>query len=213
MKHLSILLAFATGALVLGALVIPHGVGAQAAGDAARGKVAFMKYGCYECHGTQGQGNLSAGPALTPHPIPYANFIWYIRAPRADMPPYTARILPENVAQDIHAYLMSIPAGPRPSAIALLKDVATGPALPAPIGHGREIFVENCQKCHGAAPLGPGLGNVKARLSLQQVVDQIKNPQLNETDTRLGRPVMPKLYPATLSDRDVDDVAAYVQTL
>jgi len=203
MKHLSALLVLTAGVLGIGALAVPQGVGAQAAGDPARGKIAFMKNGCYECHGTQGQGNLSAGPPLTPHPIPYANFITYIRAPKQDMPPYSARILPENVAQDIHAYLMSIPAGPRPDAIALLKDINTGPALPPELAHGRTLFVENCQKCHGAAPIGPGLLNVKARLTVQRTVDFIKNPA----------PPMPKLYPAPLSDGDVADVAAYVQTL
>jgi ubiquinol-cytochrome c reductase cytochrome c subunit len=203
MKHLSTLLVVTAGVLAIGALAIPRDVGAQAAGDAARGKIAFMKNGCYECHGTQGQGNLSAGPPLTPHPIPYANFITYIRAPKQDMPPYSARILPENVAQDIHAYLMSIPAGPRPDAIALLKGIGTGPALPPAIAHGHAIFVESCQKCHGSAPIGPGLGNIKARLSLEKTVDFIKNPA----------PPMPRLYPGTLSEGDVSGVAAYVQTL
>lgn len=202
MQRLSTFLTVAAGVLAFGALVAPHGAGAQGAGDAARGKAAFMKFGCYECHGTQGQGNLSAGPPLTPHPIPYDAFITYIRAPKQDMPPYSARILPENVAQDIHAYLESIPAGPLPGNIALLRKIATGPALPPALAHGRELYIESCQKCHNSAPIGPPLGNLKARMSLAQTIAQIKNPA----------PPMPKLFPAPLSDKDVEDVAAYVQT-
>jgi hypothetical protein len=38
---------------------------------------------------------------------------------------------------------------------------------------------------------------------LEQTVDWIKNPA----------PPMPKLYPATLSEKDTRDVAAYVQKL
>ena len=44
---------------------------AAPAGDATRGKAAFLKYGCYECHGTLGQGNGFSGPTLAPHPIPF----------------------------------------------------------------------------------------------------------------------------------------------
>lgn len=202
MKHLSTLLAIGAGALLIGALATPR-VNAQGAGDAVRGKAAFVKNGCYECHGTVGQGNLAAGPPIAPHPIPYANFIAYIRAPRADMPPYSAKILPETVAQDIHAYLTSIPAGPHAAGIALLKDAAGGPPVAANLAHGRDVFLDSCAKCHVYAQIGPNLANVKARFSLDKTVDFIKNPAAP----------MPKLYPATLSERDVNDVAGYVQTL
>jgi ubiquinol-cytochrome c reductase cytochrome c subunit len=202
MKHLSTLLVIGAGALLIGALATPR-VDAQGTGDAARGKAAFVKNGCYECHGTVGQGNLAAGPPIAPHPIPYANFIAYIRAPRADMPPYSAKILPENVAQDIYAYIASIPAGPHADSIALLKDAGGVAPLPPNLAHGRDLFLDNCAKCHAYAQIGPPLGNVRARLSLDKTVDVIKNPG----------PRMPKLFPGTLSDRDVADVAAYVQTL
>ena len=40
--------------------------------DAEKGKAAFMKYGCWQCHGTQGQGSAitSAGKVLAPDPLP-----------------------------------------------------------------------------------------------------------------------------------------------
>ena len=34
------------------------------AADAAKGKQGFMKYGCWQCHGTVGQGSPITGPVL-----------------------------------------------------------------------------------------------------------------------------------------------------
>lgn len=61
----------------------------------------------------------------------------------------------------------------------------------------------NCEKCHVSAPVGPPLANEKSRKDLGAVITFVKDPA----------PPMPKLYPSPLSDRDVNDVAAYVETL
>jgi ubiquinol-cytochrome c reductase cytochrome c subunit len=208
MKKLSSLIAVAACSLLLDAALGTQGVHAQSTGNAAAGKAAFMHYGCYECHGTAGQGNFGAGPAVAPHPIPYDGFIGYIRAPRGEMPPFDAHVLPDADAQNIWAYLASIPAGPAASSIAALQGIDNGNAgaatPPSPeIARGHEIFSTYCVKCHVSAPIGPPLANLKAHEGLAAIVSQIKNPA----------PPMPKLFPATLSDQDVSDVAAYVQTL
>jgi cytochrome c551/c552 len=44
-------------ALAALAAVIVAGHGAALAASADKGKAAFMKYGCWQCHGTQGQGS------------------------------------------------------------------------------------------------------------------------------------------------------------
>jgi ubiquinol-cytochrome c reductase cytochrome c subunit len=208
MKKLSSFVALAAGALLIEVLLSTQGVHAQGTGNAAAGKQAFMKYGCYECHGTLGQGNLSAGPAIAPHPIPYANFLTYIRAPRGLMPPFDARVLPAADAQNIFAYLAAIPAGPPASRIGVLQAIDTGnaggPAHVSPqLARGHQVFGEFCIKCHASAPIGPRLTNVKAHENLAATIAQIKNPP----------PPMPKLYPSPLSEQDVNDVAAYVQSL
>jgi ubiquinol-cytochrome c reductase cytochrome c subunit len=215
MKSLSMLVAAASGALLLSALVTTQSVHAQATaagGSAARGKAAFMKYGCYQCHGTLGQGNYGAGPSIAPHPMPYNNFIGYIRAPRGAMPPFDEHILAENVAKDIYAYLESIPAGPSSAEIPALQSVDFGnagspPQLTAAQIRGKRLYSGTCMKCHGAdgaSPvIGPGLVNEKAKKNLDAVIAQIKNPT----------PPMPKLYPSPFSDKDVNDIAAYVETL
>jgi mono/diheme cytochrome c family protein len=80
-------------------------------------------------------------------------------------------------------------------------------STPGDAAHGKTIFSQNCASCHGATGreggVGPSLTNEKSRKNYDQTVAWIKNPQ----------PPMPKLFPSPLAEKDVDDVAAYVQTL
>lgn len=81
----------------------------KTSGDARRGQQLYMKVGCYECHGTVGQGAAGTGPRLAPNPMPYAGFSAYLRHPRGEMPPYSAKVLSEPDLADVYAYLQSIP--------------------------------------------------------------------------------------------------------
>src|ERR1051325_1225032 len=96
---------------------------ALAAGDAAKGKVAFLKYGCWQCHGTEGQGSAitSAGKVLAPDPLPWESFSAFVRATNRAMPPYSEAMLPNDDLADIHAYLSSIPKGKDYKSIPLLS--------------------------------------------------------------------------------------------
>src|SRR5258707_638132 len=85
---------------------------AQSGRDGARGKEAYAKFGCYQCHGYVGQGPLPYGPPLAPRPTPSDAFKNYVRAPRNVMPPYSQNILPDDVLSDIYAYVASIKAPP-----------------------------------------------------------------------------------------------------
>jgi len=96
-------------------------------GDAARGKAAYMSYGCYECHGTVGEGNYGTGDRIAPHPPPYALVLKQVRQPRADMPSFSEKILPEATLADIYAYLQSIPAGKPGSDQPLLSNTTLKP--------------------------------------------------------------------------------------
>ena len=84
---------------------------------------------------------------------------------------------------------------------------AQAPGISGDATHGKAIFDQNCQACHGAAGAGGGVGpslkGEKTKKDFNATVAWIKNPN----------PPMPKLYPATLKDGDVADVAAYVQSL
>jgi len=87
---------------------------------AANGKKLFSKYGCYECHGTQGQGT-TAGARLAPKPIALAALIAYVRRPGGQMPPYTAKVVSDAELADIRAYLASIAEPPPAKSIPLLN--------------------------------------------------------------------------------------------
>jgi mono/diheme cytochrome c family protein len=98
-------------ALVAGLVIGPIlASGVALAADAARGKILFtQKYGCYQCHGTEGQGSAITGPKLAPDPIPYETLSAFIRTSSRNMPPFQEAILPNADLEDIYAYLKSIP--------------------------------------------------------------------------------------------------------
>ncbi|HTJ24686.1 MAG TPA: c-type cytochrome [Candidatus Limnocylindria bacterium] len=206
MMSRSSILAFALALALLGAAQ-----NAGPAGDPARGRTAFFAHGCEECHGTLGQGNPRDGVRIAPHPVPYEAFLAQLRKPRSAMPPYDAKILGERDAADIYAFLASIPAGKPATAIPILAAVGTGNAGPPPkvaagVAHGRAVYTQNCASCHGAdgaGGFGPALTRERSRKDLRAAVSFIENPVAP----------MPKLYPSRLSERDVADVAAYVESL
>ena len=72
---------------------------------------------------------------------------------------------------------------------------------------GAAVFAANCAACHGmqgaGGDIGPSLRGESRRMNFETVASWIEDPQ----------PPMPRLYPGRLSDQQVRDVAAYVQTL
>jgi len=72
---------------------------------------------------------------------------------------------------------------------------------------GADVFRANCAACHSttgaAGGIGPSLEHEKQRKNYDQTIAWIKQPD----------PPMPKLFPSPLSEKDVADVAAYVQSL
>src|SRR3954470_17467329 len=108
-------------AVVAASVVLGHGPAFAA--DAAKGKAAFLKYGCWQCHGTEGQGSAitSAGKVLAPDPLPYDGFAAFVRSTNRAMPPYSEKILPNEDLADIHAYLASIPKAKDYKSIPLLS--------------------------------------------------------------------------------------------
>ena len=91
------------------------------AGSAERGYHAYMKYMCYTCHGTLGQGaDRGTGPKLAPGMLPYAAFAMQTRTPRLDMPPYRQKFLSDQELSDIYAYLALTKPSPAAKEIPLL---------------------------------------------------------------------------------------------
>jgi mono/diheme cytochrome c family protein len=98
-------------------------LGGSLAASAEKGKAAFLKYGCWQCHGTQGQGSVatSNGKVLAPDPLPYEAFSAFVRSTNGAMPPYSEKVLPNEDLADIHAYLSSVPKAANYKSIPLLS--------------------------------------------------------------------------------------------
>ena len=74
--------------------------------------------------------------------------------------------------------------------------------------HGRSLFEENCEACHGAAGQGASAGGYWVALPLYQATAK----QIGEA-IRIGPGVMPQFTRAQLSDRDIASLATYVHYL
>jgi len=71
---------------------------------------------------------------------------------------------------------------------------------------GQQLYAENCAACHnadGTGGIGANLHHIGTTTSLRQTESLIKNP--------IGV-VMPRFYPATLSDVQVRQVSEYLRT-
>jgi hypothetical protein len=64
--------------LVLGLSMMFFTSLALAAGSAEKGKAAFVKHGCWQCHGFVGQGSI-AGAKLAPNPLPFETLSAFVR--------------------------------------------------------------------------------------------------------------------------------------
>jgi ubiquinol-cytochrome c reductase cytochrome c subunit len=103
-------------ALCGGMLAVPRAAASQSApaGNVEAGRQLLVRKGCYQCHGREGQGAPITGPRLGPNPLALAAFVRAVRTPRAQMPPYTEKIVSDAELADIRAFLDS---RPRPTSI------------------------------------------------------------------------------------------------
>ena len=90
---------------------LAFGSAASAAGSPDKGKTAFIMHGCFQCHGTVGQGSVvtSRGKVLYDTELPVEAFIAFVRGTNRAMPAYSDKILSDADLTDIYAYLESLP--------------------------------------------------------------------------------------------------------
>ncbi len=199
---------------------VPLPAASPLSGDAFAGKQTFRQY-CSICHGSGAQGFI--GPYI-------AGINWTVPGLHAivrggvggygGMPAFNADAVTDRNIADIAAYLASLPPATSPKLAATSQTTAVvaapdaSPSSAAQIAtsgggdpaHGRQVYTANCAACHGASAqggVGPALHGERARKNTTAAIAWIKNPL----------PPMPKLYPAVLSEQDVRDVAAYVESL
>lgn len=95
---------------------------ALAPGNPQNGQRFFHDYGCYQCHGMQGQGSTQTGGSrIGPPQIDFSAFLSYVRQPTNQMPPYTSKAVPDSQMADIFAFLKTIPLAPPSKNIPLLN--------------------------------------------------------------------------------------------
>jgi len=95
---------------------------AAATGNVENGKKVFIKDGCYECHGREGQGAAQAsGPRIGPPQRFLQPFIRYVRQPTGQMPPFTTEVISDQELADVYAYLQSRPKATPAKDIPLLN--------------------------------------------------------------------------------------------
>jgi cytochrome c553 len=93
------------------------------AASAEKGKTAYVQHGCWQCHGTAGQGSMptSGGKVIARTPLPLDAFKSFVRTTNGAMPPYRQAVLVDEELDDIYAYLQSLPLPKAVSDIPLLN--------------------------------------------------------------------------------------------
>ena len=92
-----------------------------------------------------------------------------------------------------------------PTIVAVAPDPAPSSGG-TPVEHGKAVYAQYCSACHGQTgegSVGPSLKGEAAKKDAAQVAAFIKNP----------KSPMPKLFPSPLNEKDVADVAGFVETL
>jgi len=90
--------------------------------NAQNGQRLYSAFGCYECHGLQGQGSTQTGGVrIGPPQIPFSGFVAYVREPASQMPPYTSKVVSEAQLADIYVFLQSRPQAVPSKSIPLLN--------------------------------------------------------------------------------------------
>ena len=197
--------------LVATALATPLAVAAAPSqegdgGQLAEGRELYLT-GCSSCHGPDGEGvdapSGERGPSLVD--AGEAGAYYYLstgRMPLASSEEQPVRKDPAYTPEQIDAlvaYIASLGRGPRLPDV----DVRQGD-----LAAGGEIFRANCQACHSASGSGGALSYGRAA------------PRLSDaTPTQLGAAVrsgpgkMPVFGPETITDKQLDDLARYVEYL
>ncbi len=178
-----------------------HRTTPAAAAEAPRVTSTYLE-SCAVCHGSRGEGTdrgpsiVDAGPALVDYMLSTG------RMPIADPTSRVERHAPA-FDDDTRAALVAYVAGfggdgpPIPDVDASRGDAA----------RGGELFRLTCAACHSAAGSGGALLD-EAAPDLRQST----SAQIGEA-IRGGPSPMPKFGSSALDDQQVDDVAAFVQTL
>ncbi|MDQ2857802.1 MAG: c-type cytochrome [Candidatus Eremiobacteraeota bacterium] len=182
----------------------------QSVGNATQGSIIYAER-CGLCHNAGGMGpNLKGENSRKNH----AAVVAWIKNPQPPMPKLYPSQLGERDVNDVAAYVETLkgtakgsPASANGFASSTKGKSVGGVAAAGPAAQGKTLYDTSCASCHGATGteggVGPSLKGEKSRKNHAAVVAWIKNPKAP----------MPKLYPSPLSEKQVNDIATYLETL
>jgi ubiquinol-cytochrome c reductase cytochrome c subunit len=164
--------------------------------------------GCSSCHGPEGRGVAAPdgsvrGPSL--ENSGEAAAYYYLstgRMPLANSEEQPQRKEPAYGEEEIAAL------------VAYVGSLGDGPAVPdvdtsgADLAAGGELYRANCQACHSASGSGGALSYGRAAPRLSDAT-----PTEVGAAVRVGPGQMPVFGPETISDEELNDLAAYVEYL
>ena len=94
------------GALRAAAIGVALACSATTAAAQETGRAAFTTYGCYQCHGYEGQGE--GAPRLAAKPYTLTVFATFVRKPPNEMPAYARSVLSDSTLESIYRYVQSL---------------------------------------------------------------------------------------------------------
>jgi ubiquinol-cytochrome c reductase cytochrome c subunit len=191
---------------------------AGAGGAADRGRVLYLR-DCAWCHGASAEGTPRA-PDLKSDTRGPADVDFVLRTRRMplrrpDEPMRRGAATTEYSAADRQA-IVAFLAG-------LYPDGPPVPRLaphPPPLARGAELYLANCAACHSSTGIGGTLSAAQRSDTAAVAPPETFAPPVTASSAievaeaiRVGPGTMPVFSPKTLSDSEVDAIAAYVQYL
>jgi ubiquinol-cytochrome c reductase cytochrome c subunit len=173
----------------------------------AEGRELFAT-GCSSCHGSDGSGvRLPSGEQRGPSLVNAgeAAAIYYLTTGRmplansSDVPERKEPAYDDHEIEALVAFVDSLGSGPVQPAV----DVAS-----ADRAAGGVLFRDNCQACHSATGAGGALSYGRSAPALEQAT-----PEQVGAAMRAGPGEMPRFGAEQFPDRDVSDIASYVEYL
>jgi ubiquinol-cytochrome c reductase cytochrome c subunit len=194
--------ALAVAAVAGVALPAAHAAPPQPAAASVNGQTAYAEH-CAACHGVDGRGTARA-PSLAGVGEADVDFqLTTGRMPRRDTgpsaPPYRAQLDPATIAA-LDQYVTALVAH-------------GGPGIPAvnptagDVAHGASVFSTNCAECHSIT----GVGGELTDRPVPKITEATPT-QLGEA-VRSGPAQMPRFGTDAVTPQDLNDLAAYAESL
>jgi ubiquinol-cytochrome c reductase cytochrome c subunit len=155
---------------------------------------------CSPCHGANGRGTASKGPSLRGVGARAADFYLRtgympLRSPH-DQPSRTRVLFDEGELRALIGYVASLGGGP---------GIPHPNAAQGNLASGQKLFTQHCAGCHQAVAEGGYVTGARV-----PPLEDATPTQVAEA-VRIGPYLMPRFSRKAISNRELDDLIAYVQ--